>query len=157
MLDFEAEPGRWVSFAAQRAAILSGWLDATRAPAARCRERSARTVTQDPEVESLGFEAALERLERTVRDLESGKLGLDQALGQYQLGVRLLAQCYRVLERAERSVAVITGLDATGNPRTAPFDATATVERDHPVKPPEPAAPYSSGEPDPLDEDSVPF
>ena len=48
--------------------------------------------------------------------------------------MRLLTLCYGLLERAERSVAVLTGLDAQGNPVTAPFDATATIEIEKAMK-----------------------
>jgi exodeoxyribonuclease VII small subunit len=89
-------------------------------------------VTDQAEWEDLGFEVALERLEVMVGDLESGRLGLDQALARYQLGVQLLGHCYRLLEGAERSVALITGLDSDGNPQTARFDATATADRQPP-------------------------
>jgi len=108
-------------------------------------------VTDEAEWEGLGFEAALERLEQMVGHLESGRLGLDQALARYQLGVQLLGHCYRLLEGAERSVALITGLDAEGNPQTVPFDATATADRE---SPPERAPKVTLAEPDDdVDED----
>jgi exodeoxyribonuclease VII small subunit len=92
-------------------------------------------VTDEPEWEDLGFEAALQRLEVMVGDLESGRLGLDQALARYQLGVQILGHCYRLLEGAERSVSLITSLDGDGNPQTVPFDATATADRQPPPEP----------------------
>lgn len=58
----------------------------------------------------------------------SGEPELSAALAKYETGVRLLNQCYGLLERAERSVALLTGVDAQGNPTTSPFDATATIE-----------------------------
>ncbi len=74
------------------------------------------------------FEAALEQLEAIVESLERGEPDLSAALAKYETGVRLLNQCYGLLERAERSVALLTGVDAQGNPTTAPFDAKATIE-----------------------------
>src|SRR5690242_8839612 len=97
--------------------------------------------------ESLGFEAALERLEQTVEALEDGELGLDEALAKYQEGVRLLAHCQGLLEGAERSVAVLTGVDEAGRPETAPFDATATAARVAPADAP----------PELADEDDLPY
>lgn len=76
-----------------------------------------------------GFEDALAALERTVEGLEAGDLGLDAALAEYARGVQLLAQCRTLLDAAERSVALLTGVDPDGRPLTAPFDASATDGR----------------------------
>jgi exodeoxyribonuclease VII small subunit len=78
----------------------------------------------DPEP---SFEDALKRLEQIVDALERGEPELSAALAKYEQGVHLLAHCQSVLERAERSVALLTGVDSAGNPVTAPFDATATM------------------------------
>ncbi len=85
-----------------------------------------------PEETELRFEAAVSQLEKIVESLERGEPELATALTKYEAGVRLLSRCYALLERAERSVALLTGVDAEGNPVTASFDATATlnVEKD---------------------------
>jgi len=80
--------------------------------------------------DAAGFEAAVQQLEQTVADLESGELGLDLALAKYQVGIQLLSRCYSLLDGAERMVAVLKGVDGDGNPITGPFDATATTERE---------------------------
>src|SRR5205823_3328078 len=72
---------------------------------------------------------SLQQLEQIVHDLERGDIGLDQALSHYERGVALLRHCYGLLRRAEHQIALLTGLDEEGNPVTAPFDATATIER----------------------------
>jgi exodeoxyribonuclease VII small subunit len=72
------------------------------------------------------FEQALERLETIVHELEDGQLGLDESLGRYEEGIRLLRQCTGLLERAERRIQCVSGLDADGNPITQPFDDRAT-------------------------------
>jgi exodeoxyribonuclease VII small subunit len=81
------------------------------------------------DVEPAGFEDALDALERTVEGLEAGDLGLDDALAEYARGVQLLARCRSLLDAAERSVALLTGVAADGTPLTAPFDASATDGR----------------------------
>lgn len=81
-----------------------------------------------PEETEVRFEAALSQLEQIVASLERGEPDLTAALAKYENGVQLLTRCYGLLERAERSVALLTGVDAQGNPATAPFDATATIE-----------------------------
>jgi exodeoxyribonuclease VII small subunit len=77
---------------------------------------------------SLGFEDALRQLDRTVAQLEGGELDLDGALAQYERGVHLLTLCRSMLGAAERQVAILTGVDDDGQPLTAPFDASATIE-----------------------------
>ena len=74
------------------------------------------------------FETALSQLEEIVSALERCEPDLAAALARYETGVRLLSQCYAMLERAERSVALLTGVDNEGKAATAPFDATATIE-----------------------------
>ncbi len=76
------------------------------------------------------FEQALIQLERIVASLERGEPELTTALAKYENGVSLLSQCHRLLDQAEQSVALLTGVDEQGNPLTVPFDATATITRE---------------------------
>jgi exodeoxyribonuclease VII small subunit len=68
------------------------------------------------------FEDSLEQLEKIVGELESGKLGLSDALGRYEEGVKHLKGCQQLLEQAERKIELLSGVDAEGNPITTPFD-----------------------------------
>lgn len=68
------------------------------------------------------FEESLEELEKIVAELESGKLGLSDALARYEQGVKHLKGCQQLLERAERKVELLSGVNADGNPITQPFD-----------------------------------
>jgi exodeoxyribonuclease VII small subunit len=91
------------------------------------------TEEKDKETEKeteIRFEAAVSRLEQIVESLERGEPDLAAALTKYETGVRLLTQCYGLLERADRAVALLAGVDEQGKPLTAPFDATATIERE---------------------------
>lgn len=74
------------------------------------------------------FEESLEELEAIVADLEGGELGLADALGRYEEGVKRLKQCHAQLEAAERKIELLSGVDADGNPVTAPFDDAATAD-----------------------------
>src|SRR5580698_10631434 len=89
------------------------------------QRRSAQpAMTDEPEP---NFEDALDRIERIVADLERGEPALSAALAKYEDGVKLLRICYDLLDRAERSVALLTGVDEQGHPVTTPFDARATA------------------------------
>jgi exodeoxyribonuclease VII small subunit len=93
-------------------------------------EMTERVLTQ-PEsklsaAESISFEQALKSLEQIVHDLEEGKLGLAESLSRYEQGVSLLKRCHQLLERAERRIELLTGVDSAGNPVTEVFDHQAT-------------------------------
>lgn len=57
-----------------------------------------------------------------MHQLEDGELGLNEALDRYEKGVRLLRQCYDLLDRAERKIELLSGIDADGRPITTPLD-----------------------------------
>src|SRR6478752_5679994 len=98
------------------------------------------------------FETNLRQLEKTVKALESGDLGLDAALSEYEGGIRVLARCHAMLDAAGQKVALLTGAtDESGEPETAPFDASATFE------PPARAARPPTNGPAADDTDGLPF
>jgi exodeoxyribonuclease VII small subunit len=68
------------------------------------------------------FEDSLAELETIVAELEAGKLGLADALARYEQGVTHLKACQRLLERAERRIELLSGVDADGNPITERLD-----------------------------------
>lgn len=72
--------------------------------------------------ETLSFEEAVAGLSEVVRELEEGKLSLEDSLGRYEQGVRLLKQCQTILAATERKIEVLSGVDADGNPVTRRFD-----------------------------------
>ena len=72
------------------------------------------------------FEDSLKELEKIVGELESGKLGLSDALARYEEGVRHLKGCQQLLEMAERKIELLSGVDADGNPITERFEETDT-------------------------------
>jgi exodeoxyribonuclease VII small subunit len=86
-------------------------------------------MPDEPEAEPT-FEQALTQLERIVASLERGESELTTALANYEKGVRLLTLCQHLLDQAEQSVALLTGVDENGNPLTALFDATSTIARE---------------------------
>ena len=79
------------------------------------------TQREDRNECATSFEESLDALEAIVSDLETGKLGLSDALSRYEQGVRHLKACQQLLERAERKIEVLSGMDADGNPITSPY------------------------------------
>lgn len=66
--------------------------------------------------EALNFEAALERLEAVVEQLEGGELELEAALAAFEEGVALSRRCAGELDAAERRIDILT------RDGSAPFD-----------------------------------
>lgn len=75
-----------------------------------------------------GFEDSLAELQQIVARLEDGSLPLEESMQQFETGIGLLRQCYQVLEAAEARIEILTGADRQGNPRTKPFDSSATFQ-----------------------------
>ncbi len=88
--------------------------------------------THDPTPDQPGFEGALKRLEEIVHSLEEGNVGLNEALERYEEGVKLLRQSYELLQRAERRIELLSGIDAEGNPITEPLEDMATIDQGEP-------------------------
>ena len=79
-----------------------------------------RPKTKPPDAPS--FEESLEMLERIVVELEEGNTGLAESLKRYEEGVKLLGHCHDVLQKAQRKIELVTGVDAQGNPVSIPLD-----------------------------------
>jgi exodeoxyribonuclease VII small subunit len=70
------------------------------------------------------FESALERLEQIVGEMEGDKLPLEELLGRYEEGTRLVKVCQERLTSAERRIELITK-NAAGGASLADFDPTS--------------------------------
>ena len=70
----------------------------------------------------LSFEHALAELETIVAQLEEGQIPLAESLARYEQGVKLLRQCYQILENAERKIELLNRVDSDGQAHSEPFD-----------------------------------
>ena len=71
---------------------------------------------------TLSFEESMQRLEEIVRLLERGDVTLEESLALFEEGSGLIAQCSKLLDRAEQKVIKLKkGSD--GTPMELPFDA----------------------------------
>ena len=77
----------------------------------------ARNMAENSNVDikKMPFERAIEELESIVKDLEGGKVPLEQSVALYERGEALKKRCEELLRQAEARVEKIT-LDASGNP-----------------------------------------
>ena len=83
----------------------------------------------EPQADERSFEESLVHLERMVRELEDGQLGLEDALARYEEGVGLIKRCYARLREAEQRVLQLTGTNEAGEPLLQPFKHEATAAR----------------------------
>ncbi len=81
----------------------------------------AKTTHKSAEVT---FESALERLEQIVGEMEGDKLPLEELLGRYEEGTRLVKVCQERLTSAEKRIELITK-NAAGEVTLSAFDPAA--------------------------------
>lgn len=70
-------------------------------PAAPSEIDAAPPLAADPEIDALGFDAALAEFQRVVAELEAGGQPLEEALALYERGIALQAHLDRLLSEAE--------------------------------------------------------
>ncbi|GEM_PF-3003309 len=81
----------------------------------------------------LTFEQHLARAEQAVERLESGELPLEKALEEYEIGVRNLKSCAKLIQDAHQRVEQLLEGEGDGEARLAPFEAPG--EGDHAQEP----------------------
>lgn len=72
-------------------------------------------------LEEITFEDALSKLENLVRELEAGKIKLDDAVSSYEQAVALKNFCEKKLNDAKLKIEKIE-LDTSGNIKLSPLD-----------------------------------
>lgn len=68
------------------------------------------------------LEKSLEELEALVRNLESGELSLEQALKEFERGVKLTRQCQTTLREAEQKVEILLKSSVEAEPEAFETD-----------------------------------
>jgi len=66
------------------------------------------------------FEKALQQLEKIVTQMESGELGLEDSLNQFEAGIKLAKNCQDTLTSAELRVEQL--IEKNGLQQTIPFE-----------------------------------
>lgn len=69
---------------------------------------------KNPDAEP-SFEEAVERIERLIEDIETGRVGLDQSLKAFEEGMALIRACRSRIERAEQRVAELLADESEEN------------------------------------------
>ena len=84
-------------------------------------KKPAAKSKQNEEIELAQLEQSLEDLEQLVEKLESGDLSLEQALAEFERGIKLTRQCQSALKEAEQKVEIL--LKNTADAEPEPFEA----------------------------------
>jgi exodeoxyribonuclease VII small subunit len=108
------------------------------------REKSAAAAGA-PDPATLSFEAAVERLQAIVEQLEGGELSLDRSIACYEEGVKLSRRLTQTLDEAHKRIErLAAGED--GEPVTEPMDLEGEAGPEPPAQPrgPGPARPARS-------------
>jgi exodeoxyribonuclease VII small subunit len=66
------------------------------------------------------FEKSLQQLEKIVGNMESGELGLEESLAQFEKGIKLARSCQDTLTNAELRVEQL--IEKNGLQQTVPFE-----------------------------------
>jgi exodeoxyribonuclease VII small subunit len=86
------------------------------------------------------FESALERLEHIVEEMEGDRLPLEELLGRYEEGTRLVKVCQDRIGAAEKRIELIAK-NASGAAELTGFDpSTVAAEPSAPAAVPAPVA-----------------
>jgi exodeoxyribonuclease VII small subunit len=88
-------------------------------------------MTIMPRTRGNEFEKAFQQLEEIVKRLESEELPLDESLGLFEQGIALSRLCHQRLQEVEKKIELILA-DATGQPRTEPFEEPEGSELEEP-------------------------
>src|ERR1043166_2893491 len=76
-----------------------------------------------PREVELNFEGALDRLEKIVEQMESGKLPLEDLIVRYEEGMNLVKICQERLANAEQKIEIIAR-NSAGKPIVKDFEPT---------------------------------
>ena len=71
---------------------------------------------------ALSFEESARRLSAIVEELEGGELPLERSLELFEEGVKLARAAKERLDKAERRVEELLGIDAQGKPVVREFE-----------------------------------
>lgn len=92
-------------------------------------ETQSATPAGDQAAEGLKFEQALERLEKIVAEMESAELPLEEVVGRFEEGTRLMRFCAQKLEEAEKKIEILAK-KKDGTVTTEAFEQEPGAESD---------------------------
>lgn len=74
----------------------------------------------DADIQALGYEEAVENLQKLVESIEHGEVGLEESLKLYRRGEMLLRHCRALLDKAELTVQQMSLAEAESSGAESP-------------------------------------
>ena len=74
-------------------------------------------MSEAPDDAAPTFEDSIDEIEGIIERIENGQTGLEQCIGEYERGMKLIARCRTILSAAERRIAEL--VDGPDGPRIA--------------------------------------
>lgn len=74
---------------------------------------NSTSVNDDNADAAFNFEKSLAELELTIKEMEGGRLSLEESLQRFERGVNLIRQCQQVLKQAEQKVEMLVAGENT--------------------------------------------
>ena len=68
----------------------------------------AKQTSDQDGLAGVSFEQAVERIEALIEAIESGEVGLEKSIDEYERGMKLIGHCKGILDRAEQRIAKLT-------------------------------------------------
>ncbi len=65
--------------------------------------------------EDLTYEQAIERVESITDRIESGEIGIEESVKEYERAIALLRRCRGILDTAEQRITELTSADTEGD------------------------------------------
>ena len=78
--------------------------------------------------QKVSFEKAMGRLEQIVESIETGKVGLEDAIKQYEEGMKLIGQCRQVLTDAELKIQQIQAAEGGQGVAVSGFEGLSDAD-----------------------------
>src|SRR3954447_15224615 len=76
----------------------------------------AAGIPSDASLSPLSFETAIQRLGQIVENLEEGDQPLEESIALFEEGMALAKSSQDILDRAERRIEELLGVDSQGKP-----------------------------------------
>jgi exodeoxyribonuclease VII small subunit len=64
-------------------------------------------IMSEKKTEISSFEISIDKLEQTIKQMESGKLSLEESLSKFEEGVKLINDCQSTLKNAQQRIQIL--------------------------------------------------
>ena len=68
-------------------------------------------IEEQNKIEELSFENSIDKLKGIVSSIETGQVGLEESLKQYENGMKLISHCREILKQCELKIETLTSTD----------------------------------------------